>query len=123
MCSSASPSTFTDAALSPSPRRSLAAVLPEQFFGARAPVHPRSGAADLLRAVLEDALYCVRIPGLAQEAAAWFFSEDERWPFAFVNVCGALGLDPAAVRRTLPRTDRQSAEAKRRAKRGVAHRQ
>lgn len=72
-------------------------------------LHPGSGVADLMRAVLEDALSCCK-PGagsttqtrrLAHETQAWFHSEDERGPFAFVNVCRALGLDPASVRRTL----------------------
>ena len=62
-----------------------------------------------MRAVLEDARSCyqlgignrTRTHRLALEADAWFSSEDERWPFAFVNVCRALGLDPAAIRRAL----------------------
>ena len=64
-------------------------------------------------AVLEDALYCyrlgtgstTRIQRLAYEADAWFSSEDERWPFAFLNVCRALGLDPAEIRRALRHND------------------
>jgi len=89
------------------------AVLPEQFYGP-----PRRGARThwhtaLMLAVLTDAIECYlqrwcamqgqRSQRLAQEAQAWLFSDDERWPFAFVNVCAALGLDPAYVRRGLPR--------------------
>jgi hypothetical protein len=29
------------------------------------------------------------------------FSDDERWPFSFVNVCRALGLEPGHLRRRL----------------------
>jgi hypothetical protein len=56
-----------------------------------------------MRAVLADALFCYHTQNrsLVREAAAWFSSEDDRWPFAFVNVCRALGLDPASVRRAL----------------------
>ncbi|HXG21660.1 MAG TPA: hypothetical protein VNN62_21610 [Methylomirabilota bacterium] len=144
MFSYESPSTVSDTALSPSllqlaahlhtanPSLFLAAVLPEQFPGAGSTVRPRSGVVDLLCAVLEDALHCVRIPEerctartqrLAQEAETWLFSDDESWPFAFVNICEALGLDPAAVRRTLRRTDRRPAEAGQRTKRRVSHKQ
>jgi hypothetical protein len=34
-------------------------------------------------------------------AAAWVESTDVAWPLAFVNVCGVLDLDPAAVRAAL----------------------
>jgi hypothetical protein len=63
-----------------------------------------------MRAVLDDALRCYqgrvvrttrRARRLAQEAEAWLFDNDERWPFSFVNVCRALGLDPDYVRRGL----------------------
>jgi hypothetical protein len=80
-------------------------------------LHPRSGVAELMRAVLADALYCyhlgagsvTRTRRLAHEARAWFHSEDERGPFAFVNVCRALGLDPAAIRRRLHHGNDQAA--------------
>jgi hypothetical protein len=70
-----------------------------------------------MRAVLNDAIECYqhlflaskrRSQRLAKEAEDWLFSNDERWPFAFVNVCAALGMEPGSVRRGLQRARRQS---------------
>jgi hypothetical protein len=84
------------------------------FHGPSSLLHPGSGVSELMRAVLADAIYCFHLGRgrrqtrrLAQEAQAWFSSEDERWPFSFVNVCCALGLDPASVRRSLRRANEQ----------------
>ena len=91
-------------------------ILPEQFFGPRANVGTVRPEAALMRAVLEDALLCLqghfismgrRGRRLAQEAEAWFLSEDVHWPFAFVSICEVLGLEPVAVREALLR-DRSS---------------
>jgi len=89
-----------------------AAVLPVQFFSPSARSYTERGEGVLMRAVLEDALQCVakkfsyrgrRPQRLAREAEAWFFADDEHWPFAFVNICAVLGLDPGYVRRGLTR--------------------
>lgn len=91
-------------------------LLPEQFFGPRANVGTVCPEAALMRAVLEDALLCLqghfiatghRGRRLAQEAEAWFLSEDVHWPFAFISICEVLGLEPVAVREALLR-DRSS---------------
>ena len=88
------------------------AVAPEQFFSAQDRSYTERGEVALMRAVLEDALHCVakqfshrgrRPQRLAREAEAWFFADDEHWPFAFVNICAVLGLDPGYVRRGLTR--------------------
>ena len=88
------------------------AVLPEQFYG---PLHGASRTQSeiaLMRAVLDDAITCYqkqfvtntqRERRLAKEAEAWFFDNDERWPFSFVNVCRALELEPDYLRRGLKR--------------------
>jgi hypothetical protein len=87
-----------------------AAVLPVQFFRPPDRSDTAPGTIALMRAVLEDALQCVanqyshcgrRPQRLAREAEAWVFAEDEHWPFAFVNICAVLGLDPGYVRRGL----------------------
>jgi hypothetical protein len=87
-----------------------AAVLPVQFFSASDHSYTERGEVALMRAMLEDALTCVakqfrsrgrRPQRLAREAEAWFFADDELWPFAFVNLCAVLGLDPGCVRRSL----------------------
>lgn len=85
-----------------------AAVLPEQFYTSSAVHTP--GVVALMRAVLNDALVCYqkrflshsrRAHRLAREAEAWLFCDDDRWPFSFVNICDALGIEPAALRRQL----------------------
>src|SRR5262245_61870614 len=86
------------------------AVLPEQFFSL--PDHHSKGEAALMYAILEDAFNCftrqfvdgrVRTQRLAQEAEAWFFAEDECWPFSFVNICTVLGINPEYLRKGLRR--------------------
>src|SRR6266404_1220046 len=65
---------------------------------------------NLLMAVLTDAIVHYGTsaelgrgprPTASAEAARWILSNDRRWPFSFVNVCEALGLDPSAVRRAV----------------------
>jgi hypothetical protein len=62
-----------------------------------------------MRAVLEDAVHCFQktqgseAARLAKEAARWFFADDQRWPFSFVNVCAALGLSAEYIRLGLRR--------------------
>jgi hypothetical protein len=89
-------------------------VLPAQFFSLSR--HQFKGEAALMYAVLEDAFNCFikqfveqgpTVQRLAQEAEEWFFADDERWPFSFINVCGVLGLDPAYVRKGLRRWHHQ----------------
>lgn len=66
----------------------------------------------LMLAVLEDAL-CdwlanagaprgIRLARFRQ-ASDWFRSEDTSWPYSFVNICEACGLDAALIRRRLVR--------------------
>jgi len=87
-------------------------VLPSQFF---TPSNALSPELKLRAAVLEEAFNCLNMkvsisgaqsPDAAErrrrcaqhDAAYWFQSEDRRWPFSFVNICEALGLDPSCVR-------------------------
>ena len=87
-------------------------MLPEQFFNSQASLFTGRPVAALLRAVLEDALACFqsqfltagrRVQREAQEAEAWFVSQEEDWPFSFLAVCAVLGLEPEAVRQQLQR--------------------
>lgn len=89
-----------------------ASVLPEQFFNPQVSFFTGRPIAALLRAVLEDALMCFQSQFLteggllrqeAREAKAWFWSEEERWPFSFITVCTVLGLEPEAIRQQLKR--------------------
>jgi hypothetical protein len=61
----------------------------------------------LMLAVLENAVMALERHATSQgrgptreftEAHDWIFSDDASWPFAFVNVCDALDLDPRYVR-------------------------
>ena len=82
-------------------------ILPAQFFR-------RSGALPperrLMMAVLAKALLDLqthagtgtpRARRHLAEVEAWFASDDHVWPCSFVNLCHALDLDAAAVRRRL----------------------
>ena len=91
---------------------SYISVPPEQFYGPRPSLASGRPEAELMRAVLADALGCFqkgfvrqgrRVQRLAREAEEWLFSDDARWPFSFVSICAALGLEPAYLRRGLQR--------------------
>jgi hypothetical protein len=87
-------------------------VLPSQFFDRfqiDASLQPEKR---LMLAVLEDAVgtfqkYAIapgrRARRLFAEAEEWFNSDDASWPFAFVNVSQALGLEPLYLRAGLRR--------------------
>ena len=88
------------------------AILPAQFYNSPAGLDSTRGEIALMRAVLEDAVGCFqkqavtsgrRVQRLAREAEEWFFSDDHHWPFSFVNICAALGLDPEYIRLGLKR--------------------
>jgi hypothetical protein len=105
------------------------AVLPEQFYGSPRGTFIIQGQTALMRAVLDDAIGCYqkqfvsagrRVQRLAKEAEEWFFSDEERWPFSFVNVCRALGIEPDYVRRGLKRRrQRPAAEPQRQYRRAL----
>ena len=63
----------------------------------------------LMLAVLTDAIdVLLRGPAvngprhhLYEDTAGWLGSEDTEWPYSFVNICDALGLDVESVRTAL----------------------
>src|SRR5438094_457867 len=79
-------------------------LLPVQFFAAdRDAKRHRQPEVRLGFAVLADALACVcqsaTTPAsrrLLQETLAWFAADDGSWPFSFVNICQATGIDAVA---------------------------
>jgi hypothetical protein len=88
------------------------AVSPDLFFNSPISVCASRGEVALMYAVLEDAVRCFQeqfVSGgqhakrLGREAEAWFFSEDYKWPFSFVNICAVLGLDTEYIRQGLLR--------------------
>jgi hypothetical protein len=85
-----------------------ATVLPSQVGVNHGPMHRPE--LHLVSAIFEDALHCVlRNVGARRgrkrreflEACDWFWSDDNEWPFAFVNVCDLLSIERTAVRQTL----------------------
>ena len=83
-------------------------ILPEQLFPSRTNCCLERPETALMRAVLADAFVCVqhgilneerRACRLAREAKAWFLSDEDHWPFSFVSICAALGLEPGYIRR------------------------
>ena len=81
-------------------------LLPVQQAGPRIDVPERR----LMLAVLEDALDVFRKhvrtghgSDLFADVEAWFASDDSGLPFAFVNVCDALGIDAGWLRARLAR--------------------
>jgi hypothetical protein len=91
-------------------RRSNVNALPEQFFDTRISLARVCPETALMYAVLEDALLCFqeKFTGMpheqrcrAQEAARWFFSDDQHSPYSFVSICVGLGLDTQDIRNKL----------------------
>lgn len=86
-------------------------VLPGQIRAGIRTDSEASGEKSLMLAVLEDGIRCFqqhRIDRtrhdqtkLGLEARDWIASDDEDWPFSFVNCCEALGIEPTALRRSL----------------------
>ena len=87
-------------------------ILPVQFFtrvGIGASQQPEKR---LMLAVLEEAVRtfqrCAsarsrRGQRLFAEAEVWFASDGTDWPFSYVNICDALGLEVSALRAGLSR--------------------
>lgn len=87
-------------------------ILPSQFFDTLRARY-RRGELRLMLAVLEDAIACVearrsrpqatthgrRFKGAAEEALEWLRDETDDGIFSFGGICGALGLEPKALRR------------------------
>lgn len=67
---------------------------------------PDTGELRLVRAVLEVALREYFRPRtnwratlVIDNAGEWIFRDDLLWPMSFINICGALGVDPEYLRR------------------------
>jgi hypothetical protein len=85
-------------------------LLPSQFYAAVKQRTQAFGERRLMVAILEDAVECFqkylwhtdhRGRQLRTEAENWFLSDDDSWPFSFVNVCHALDIHPQFFRRGL----------------------
>jgi hypothetical protein len=89
---------------------SYISVPPAQFYDPPTNLAHGRPEAELMRAVLKDALLCFqkglvhpgrRVQRLAREAEEWLFSDDDSWPCSFVSICAVLGLEPEYLRRGL----------------------
>jgi transposase-like protein len=86
-----------------------ASVLPAQLGGGFTMGAHLQPEKRLMLAVLEDAVAVylreAHRPGRGSPdfvaACAWLQSRDGTWPFSFVAICRALGLEPSAIRRGL----------------------
>lgn len=86
-------------------------VLAAQFYATFKGSPYKEPELRLMAAVLEDAISCLSIkmrPATArqrkqlEEARHWFAAEDDsEWIFSFKNICEALGINPAYLRRGL----------------------
>jgi hypothetical protein len=58
------------------------------------------GERALMLAVLEDAIRCLDSPRgrLAREAHDWILADDDGWPFSFVRIAEALGVEAQRLR-------------------------
>lgn len=90
-------------------------VLPAQFF--TRPVAPGRPEQRLMLAVLDRAVWELekyagasgeRARRLHAELDVWFAADDDGWPYAFVNLCRGLGLDPDYIRRGVARWRRRT---------------
>lgn len=87
-------------------------ILPLQFFDRLRIDASLQPEKRLMLAVLEDAVGTFQKHAVAtsrrgrrmfNEAEEWFNCDEVEWPFAFVNVCQALGMDPDYMRGGLRR--------------------
>ena len=85
-------------------------VLPSQYFAQAAVDASLQPEKRLMLAVLEDAVGSYQKFASARERTGqrlfaevedWFLSDDQDWPYSFVNISQALGLDAAYLRRGL----------------------
>jgi hypothetical protein len=96
-------------------------VLPSQFHGKPGYDASLQPEKRLMLAVLEDAVgtfqkyVCARdraAQRLLAEVEDWFGSDDLEWPYAFVNICNALGLEVDYMRDGLRRWKQQQLDAR-----------
>jgi hypothetical protein len=87
-------------------------LLPVQVGGAADDGAVTQPERMLMLAVLEEAVetYCKHVQPrnrrgarLFREAESWCTSDDLRWPYSFVNICHALGIDVSYLRTGLDR--------------------
>jgi len=85
-------------------------VAPDQFLEIFTKGRSLVPEKELMLAILSDAIECILkyceepIPlreKLFREAYDWLFEDDDKEPFAFLNLCETLNLNPSYLRRGL----------------------
>lgn len=70
----------------------------------------------LMFAVLLDAVECFqkypfargnKLTRQVKDTEEWIFKDDYEWPFSFINICEAVGMDPQYLRNGLLRWHRE----------------
>jgi hypothetical protein len=83
---------------------------PEQHFDQFHKTSQVQPEKTLMLAVLLDAVECFQkyAPGFRRKpdrlfkyTEEWIFEDDHKWPFSFINICEALGIDAQYVRKGL----------------------
>ena len=71
---------------------------------------PMSPEEELRYAVLEDAMNVIaeispmtgkRQRGQTRRDIDWLLSDNERWPFSFLNICEVLNINPTRIRKAV----------------------
>jgi hypothetical protein len=85
-------------------------MVPSQFFDRIKVEHSAQPEKRLMLAVMEDAISTFQksVRGLTRrqrrllrETEEWMSEADNHWPFSFENICTALDIEPAYLRRGL----------------------
>jgi AraC-like DNA-binding protein len=85
-------------------------MVPSQFFDRIKVEHSAQPEKRLMLAVMEDAISTFQksVRGLTRrqrrllrETEEWMSEADNHWPFSFENICAALDIEPAYLRRGL----------------------
>ena len=97
-------------------------LLPAQYFAAFAREGGLVRERRLMLAVLQDAVECYQKYALArdprgrvlfEDAHEWIESGEREWPFAYVNICEVLSLNPEYIRRGLSKWRQQRGPVRR----------
>jgi len=96
-------------------------VLPSQFYGKGGIDASLQPEKRLMLAVLEDAVGTFQKYTWARDRAGqkllaeveeWFTSDDHDWPYSFMNICNALGLEADFLRSGLRRWKQAQLDAR-----------
>ena len=72
----------------------------------------------LMFAVLLDAVECFQkyagheANRLFKDTDEWIFEDDPEWPFSFINICEAVGMDPEYLRKGLSQLNRERSKGR-----------